>query len=84
MQKKYSALAVLGVRTVMYVEGGAQAGLLVRTDKLSREISGAHAPSLLITGNLKAPLPNILGARRQTSKKTLQIPASEAKSDSRE
>ena len=74
----------LDVRTVMYVEGGAQAGLLVRTDKLSREISGAHAPSLLITGNLKAPLPNILGARRQASKKTLQIPASEAKSDSRE
>lgn len=75
----------LDVRTVMYVEGGAQAGLLVRTDKLSREISGAHAPSLLITGNLKAPLPNILGVRRrQASKKTLQIPASEAKSDLRE
>lgn len=75
----------LDVRTVMYVEGGAQAGLLVRTDKLSRELSGPHAPSLFITGDLKAPLPNILGARRRgQEKKSLQNPISEAESKSLE
>lgn len=53
----------LDVRTVMYVEGGAQAGLLVRSASLRRELAGSHAPSFLVTGNLKAPLPNVLGAR---------------------
>lgn len=53
----------LDVRTVMYVEGGAQAGLLVRSDKLERSLAGAHAPSFLVTGKIKAALPNILGIR---------------------
>lgn len=57
----------LDARTVMYVEGGAQAGLLVRTDKLFRELGALHAPSLFVTGNLKATLPNVLGARRKSS-----------------
>lgn len=57
----------LDVRTVMYVEGGAQAGLLVRSHSLRREMGGAHAPSLLVTGNLKALLPNVLGVRRKNS-----------------
>ena len=55
----------LDVRTVMYVEGGAQAGLLVRAQSLRREMGGLHAPSLLVTGNLKAQLPNVLGVRRK-------------------
>ena len=55
----------LDVRTVMYVEGGAQAGLLVRAHSLRREMGGVHAPSLLVTGNLKALLPNVLGVRRK-------------------
>lgn len=53
----------LDVRTVMYVEGGAQAGLLIHSNKLKRELTGAHAPSFLITGKMKAALPNILGIR---------------------
>lgn len=56
----------LDVRTVMYVEGGAQAGLLVRSHSLRRELGGVHAPSLLVTGNLKALLPNVLGVRRKS------------------
>lgn len=55
----------LDVRTVMYVEGGAQAGLLVRSHSLRRDMGGLHAPSLLVTGNLKALLPNVLGVRRK-------------------
>lgn len=51
----------LDVRTVMYVEGGAQAGLVVDAGGLKRDLSGPHAPSLLITGNLKAVLPNVIG-----------------------
>lgn len=53
----------LDVRTVMYVEGGAQAGLLIHSNKLNRDLAGAHAPSFLVTGKMKAALPNILGVR---------------------
>lgn len=53
----------LDARTIMYVEGGAQAGLLVQSGGLHRELTGPHAPSLLITGNFKASLPNVLGIR---------------------
>lgn len=53
----------LDVRTVMYVEGGAQAGLLIHSDKLKLDLTGAHAPSFLVTGKMKAALPNILGIR---------------------
>lgn len=51
----------LDVRTVMYVEGGGQAGLVVRAKQLKREFAGFHAPSLLITGDVKALLPNVIG-----------------------
>lgn len=53
----------LDARTVMYVEGGAQAGLLVHSDNMKKELAAPHPPSLLVTGNLKALLPNILGIR---------------------
>lgn len=55
----------LNVRTVMYVEGGAQAGLLVRSASLRRELAGRSAADFLVTGNIKAMLPNVLGARRK-------------------
>lgn len=53
----------LDARTVMYVEGGAQAGLVVDSGGLKRDLTGPHAPSLLITGNLRAVLPNVIGIR---------------------
>lgn len=55
----------LNVRTVMYVEGGAQAGLLVRSASLRRELAGRSAADFLVTGNIKALLPNVLGVRRK-------------------
>ncbi len=55
----------LNVRTVMYVEGGGQAGLLVRSTALTRELVGLSPSGLLVTGDLRAVLPNVLGARRK-------------------
>ena len=55
----------LNVRTVMYVEGGGQAGLLVRSAALTRELIGLSPSGLLVTGDLRAMLPNVLGARRK-------------------
>ncbi len=60
----------LDVRTVMYVEGGAQAGLLVHSDKLQRNLAGAHAPSFLVTGKMKAALPNILGIKSRNEEES--------------
>lgn len=60
----------LDARTVMYVEGGAQAGLLVHSDNMKKELAAPHPPSLLVTGNLKALLPNILGIRPRTNDRT--------------
>lgn len=53
----------LDIRTVMYVEGGAQAGLIVHSEKLKRDLAGAHAPSFLVSGKVKATIPNIIGIR---------------------
>lgn len=70
----------LDVRTTMYVEGGAQAGLLVRSASLRREVGSPHAPSLLVTGNFKVRLPNVLGVRRKAAMPDLPegVPASPA------
>ena len=57
----------LNVRTVMYVEGGGQAGLLVRSAALTRELVGLSPSGLLVTGDLRAVLPNVLGARRKVA-----------------
>lgn len=59
----------LDVRTIMYVEGGAQAGLLINSDKLKRDITAPHAPSFLITGNIKSALPNIIGFKHADNNK---------------
>ena len=55
----------LDVRTVMYVEGGGQAGLVIRSHKFSREVQGQNIVDFLITGNRAARLPNVLGIRRK-------------------
>jgi hypothetical protein len=53
----------LAVRTVMYVEGGSQAGMLIRSTSLKREMFGRHVGDFLVTGNIKALLPNVLGVK---------------------
>ncbi|MDR1660749.1 MAG: phosphodiester glycosidase family protein [Desulfovibrio sp.] len=53
------------VRTVMYVEGGGQAGLLLRSTALTRELHGKSVANFLVTGNISAILPNVLGARKK-------------------
>ncbi|WP_291438987.1 phosphodiester glycosidase family protein [Desulfovibrio sp.] len=59
----------LNVRTVMYVEGGGQAGLLVRSADWKHELAGLSAAGLLVTGDLRAQLPNVLGAVRKAATK---------------
>ncbi|MFT4301977.1 MAG: phosphodiester glycosidase family protein [Desulfovibrio sp.] len=55
----------LNIRTVMYVEGGGQAGLLVRSAHWRHELAGLSAADLLVTGDMRALLPNVLGAVRR-------------------
>lgn len=55
----------LGIRCAMYVEGGRQAGLLVRSTQFTRDLGGLNPAGLLATGDMRAPLPNVLGARRK-------------------
>lgn len=59
----------LNVRTVMYVEGGGQAGLLVHSAGWKHELAGLSAAGLLVTGDLRAQLPNVLGAVRKAGAK---------------
>lgn len=57
----------LDVRTVMYVEGGAQAGLLLRSGGMLMELYGRSAAAILL-GDPPAPsLPNVLGIRRRAA-----------------
>jgi len=53
------------LKCIMYVEGGGQAGLLVRSPRLSKVITGRIPADFLITGRLSARLPNVVGARRK-------------------
>ncbi len=55
----------LHIRLTMYVEGGGQAGLVLRAGSLEREYNGRSAAEFLSTGNIRAALPNVLGARRR-------------------
>lgn len=57
----------LRIRSVMYVEGGGQAGLVLRTDNLDREYTGRSAAEFLPAGSIRAALPNVLGARRRSA-----------------
>ena len=56
----------LDIRTVMYVEGGGQAGLFVRSGSMVKEIQGQSVMDFLVTGYLSVRLPNVIGARRHT------------------
>lgn len=55
----------IDIRTVMYVEGGSQAGLLLNSPTLSHTWMGRHPADFWTDGNMEAPLPNIIGARRK-------------------
>ncbi len=54
----------LDVRTVMYVEGGAQAGMVLRQNNESTFWGGRH-PADVLLGSVAVALPNILGVRRK-------------------
>jgi hypothetical protein len=55
----------LAVRTVMYVEGGPQAGLLIRAGDVDAVLMGRHFADFLTSGNKDAPLPNVIGVKRR-------------------
>jgi hypothetical protein len=56
----------LGLRSLMYVEGGFQAGMLVRSPNLQRLWSGYSVAGFLhLRESGGALLPNVLGARRR-------------------
>ncbi len=62
----------LNLRCVMYVEGGAQAGILVRAGRGAEAVNkvwkGQSAGLLTLPGNVDAPLPNVLGVRKRSAK----------------
>lgn len=55
----------IDIRLVMYVEGGSQAGLLIRTQQLTQTWMGRHPVDLWTSGNEQAPLPNVIGIRKR-------------------
>lgn len=55
----------IDIRDVMYVEGGPQAGLYLRTPARADIWMGRHVADFWSGGNADAPLPNVLGARRK-------------------
>lgn len=55
----------IDIRLVMYVEGGSQAGLLVRTPQFTQTWMGRHPADIWTSGNEKAPLPNVIGIRKR-------------------
>lgn len=65
----------LQVRTVMYVEGGGQAGLFLRSGDLRREYNGLSAAEFLPGGTIRAALPNVLGARPRADASPAARPA---------
>ncbi len=54
----------LDIRTVMYVEGGVQAGLVLRHNDEETLWGGRH-PSDFFVGSVSVALPNIIGIRRK-------------------
>lgn len=57
----------IDIRDVMYVEGGPQAGLCLRTPVRTDTWMGRHPADFWSGGNAAAPLPNVLGARRKAT-----------------
>ncbi len=58
----------LDLRMAMYVEGGSQAGLLVRAGEVNEVWMGRRVADLWTSGNKNAPLPNVLGVKRRQRK----------------
>ena len=56
----------IALRSLMYVEGGSQAAMLVRCPNLRRMWIGQSSVAFLNPPASGAPLPNVLGARRRT------------------
>ncbi len=54
----------LDIRTVMYVEGGAQAGMILRQNN-ENTFWGGHHPADALLGPVAVALPNILGVKRK-------------------
>ncbi|MEG2140661.1 MAG: phosphodiester glycosidase family protein, partial [Bilophila sp.] len=55
----------IDIHLVMYVEGGSQAGLLIRTPQRTQTWMGRHPADIWTTGNESAPLPNVIGIRKR-------------------
>ncbi len=58
----------IDVRTVMYVEGGVQAGMVLRHNDQNMFWGGSH-PADIFVGSVGVALPNILGVKRKKSTK---------------
>lgn len=56
----------IDVRVVMYTEGGSQAGLFVRSGPVHKTWMGRHPVDIWTTGQISAPLPNVIGIRPKT------------------
>lgn len=55
----------INIHDVAYVEGGPQAGLMLRTPATYQAWAGRHRVDFWSSGNPKAPLPNVIGVRRR-------------------
>lgn len=55
----------IDVRTVMYVEGGGQAGLYIHSSGLHRVEQGVNLADFFVSGNRTVRLPNVIGVRRR-------------------
>ena len=56
----------LGIRSVMYLEGGSEAALLINAGGVSTVEAGRHVSGLW-GGSANLMLPNILGIRKRNS-----------------
>ncbi len=62
----------LDIRTVMYTEGGGQAGLYLRSAGLNLDFQGSRTLGFFVTGRVSVRLPNVLGARPRGQKAPAQ------------
>lgn len=70
----------LDIRTVMYVEGGGQAGIMVRSPRLDKVLHGRNVVDFLVSGNRNILLPNVIGARPLATSSSSGSPRSQGKS----
>ena len=65
----------LRLGATMYVEGGGQAGLVLRAGGIERDYAGRSAAEFLSAGSIRVALPNVLGARRRAAAPESGTPA---------